>query len=241
VAAALLLTVAAVGYNNIINRWEPFHGPAYVPFNLSFAGAITFVAAAALELSRAELGLEADIVPAGVPLAAVLIFAFGAFAFASSRHGHRIADKRVAGMHGTALAFYVLIRIPLGTALTEEVIFRGVLFAGWRAAGLSILGAALCSSVAFGLWHIAPTVNGVRINAPDTSEAKVRAAVIGAVLLTTMAGLVLTMLRVEGGLLGPTLLHAGINSMGALAAVKASDSAPSLPNRPSPDRENEHE
>ena len=226
-AAALLLSVAAVAYNNTLNRWEPFHGPAYLPFNLTFASAITLVGAAMLELSRVELGMDAVIVHAGVSLAAVVLFALGAFAFASSRHGHWIADERVAGMQGGALAYYVLIRIPLGTALTEEIVFRGMLFAAWRAAGLSILGAALCSSVAFGLWHIAPTVHGVRINDPDASEGKVRAAVLGAMLLTTVAGLGLTWLRVEtAGLLGPIVLHAGINSMGALVAAKACRSTP---------------
>ena len=226
-AVALLLSVAAVAYNSTLNRWEPFHGHAYVPVNLTFSSTITLVAAATLELSRAGLGIEADIVHAAASLAAVVLFALGAFAFASSRHGHRIADERVAGMHGGALAYYVLIRIPLGTSLTEEVLFRGVLFAAWRAAGLSILDAALCSSVAFGLWHIAPTVTGVRINDPDASEGKVRATVLGAVLLTTVAGLGLTWFRVEtGGLLGPIVLHAGINSIGALAAVKARRSTP---------------
>jgi membrane protease YdiL (CAAX protease family) len=102
-----------------------------------------------------------------------------------------------------------------------------MLFAAWSAVGLSILGAALCSSIAFGLWHIAPTVNGVRINDPDASERKVRAAVLGAMLLTTVAGLGLTWLRVEtGGLLAPIVLHAGINSIGALAAVNACRSTP---------------
>jgi uncharacterized protein len=222
VAAALLLSVAAVAYNNSINRWKPFHGPAYVPFNLTFAGAITLVAATTIEQSVPKLGMEADILHAGVFLATLVLFALGAFAFASSRHGHRIADERVAGMHGAALANYVLISIPLGTALTEEVVFRGVLFAAWRAAGLSILGAALYSSVTFGLWHIAPTVYGVRINDPDASQGRIRAAVLGAVVITTVAGLGLTWVRVEtAGLLGPIVLHAGINSMGALAAVKA--------------------
>jgi len=49
------------------------------------------------------------------------------------------------------------------------------------------------------------------------------AAIVGAVLLTTLAELGLTWLRIESeGLLGPVVLHAGINSVGALAAVLAS-------------------
>jgi len=55
------------------------------------------------------------------------------------------------------------------------------------------------------------------------SAGLVGAAIVGAVLLTTLAGLGLTWLRIESeGLLGPVVLHAGINSVGALAAVLAS-------------------
>lgn len=126
-------------------------------------------------------------------------------------------------MEPAELVWYTLVRIPLGTAVPEELIFRGLLFAVWREAGASTLNAALCSSVAFGLWHIYPTVIGLRINHLATSTGRVRAAVVGAVLLTTLAGLGLTWLRVESaGLLGPVILHAGINSVGALAAVLAS-------------------
>ena len=38
-------------------------------------------------------------------------------------------DGRVAGADGGAIAYQVLIRIPLGTVLWEETAFRGVLLA----------------------------------------------------------------------------------------------------------------
>lgn len=75
--------------------------------------------------------------------------------------------------------------------------------------------------LALGLWRT-PRDHRLRINDPVLSAAKVRAAVVGAVLLTTVAGLSLTWLRVEsGGLLGPIVLHAGVNSVAALAAAFA--------------------
>ncbi|MGH2399856.1 MAG: CPBP family intramembrane glutamic endopeptidase [bacterium] len=219
---ALTLSAVVVAYNNVINRWPPFHSWPYVPVNLAFAGALTGMVAATIELSGADLGWRADVGDAVLPLSVVAAFAIVVFTIAYSRHGHRIADRRVAGMNDVALAWYVLVRIPVGTAVTEELLFRGALFAAWRAAGLENAEAALVASIAFGLWHISPTILGLRINDPAASRGKVRAAVAGAVVFTTLAGLVLTWLRIEGGsLLGPIVLHAGINSMGALAAVVA--------------------
>ena len=219
---ALGLTAVVVVYNNIINRWDRFHGIAYVPVNLAFAATIVAVAAPAFSLSAAELGLQGDAGDLLLPLVLIALVAVGGFGLAWSRHAQRIADKRVAGMHGATLAWHVVVRIPFGTAITEELIFRGVLFAAWRAAGTNVIVAALCSSVAFGLWHISPTIIGVRLNDPDASPNKLRTAVVGAVLFTAVAGLGLTSLRLDtDGLLGPIVLHAGVNSMGALAAAAA--------------------
>ena len=219
---ALSLSLVIVAYNNVVNRWAPFHGAAYVPLNLAFTGVVTIVSATTLSLSRAELGLEGDVGDAGASLAAVAVFGVGAFTLARSRHAHRIADRRVANLRGPRLASYVLARIPLGTAVTEEVLFRGVLFAVWSDLGMSSFGAALSASLAFGLWHVSPTIIGVRINDPQASRHKLWAAVAGSVLLTTVAGLALPWWRLHtGGLVAPIVLHGGINSISALAGVMA--------------------
>ncbi len=106
--------------------------------------------------------------------------------------------------------------------MAEEVIFRAMLFALWRDAGSPVLSAALCTLVAFGLWHITPTIIGVHMNDPTASARKLNAMLFGDVLFTTVAGHGLTLLRIEsGGLLAPIILHAGINSVAALAAVRA--------------------
>ena len=219
---ALLLSVLVVAYNNLINRWGPFHGAAYVPVNLGFAAMVTLAATLPLDLSGAELGLQADVEDILWPLGLVAAVTIGLFAIAWSRHAHRIADRRATSKQGAELIWYVLVRIPVGTAVTEELVFRGALFAIWRETGASDVGAALAAAAAFGLWHITPTVNGLRLNDPHASAPKVRIAVLAAVLLTTGAGLFLTWLRLEtGSLLAPIVLHAGVNSVGALAAVIA--------------------
>lgn len=218
----LALSLVVVVYNGLANRWPPFHGSVYVPLNLLFAATVTVAAITATETSWG--GIVGDLEASGVALPLVLVIGFAVvvLTLARSRHGHRIADERVAEMRGGSLAWYVLVRIPVGTALVEELVFRGVLFTVWRGTGVSEVVAAICASVAFGLWHIQPTIDGLRMNDPSASRDKVTVVVVGAVLLTTIAGLGLTWLRAwSGGLLGPVLLHAGINSVGATAAALA--------------------
>ena len=219
---ASLLSLVVVGYNNLINRWGPFHGAAYVPVNLLVASAVAAAGAITMGLSTAELGLRGNARDLLLPLALVAVVGSGAFALALSGQAHRIADQRVAGMSSRDLAWYVTVRIPLGTAVTEELIFRGVLLAAWREAGLEDPAAAVTSSVMFGLWHISPTLIGLEMNDPIASRKKRVATVAGAVALTTLAGLLFIWLRLESeGLLAPIALHAGVNSVAALAAATA--------------------
>lgn len=94
------------------------------------------------------------------------------------------------------LAEWVLFRIPVGTVLTEELLFRGVLDAASKA----------LSPVFFGLWHIHPARA-----AGDT--------VIGTVVATTAAGVVFSWLRARSGsVLAPALLHYFLNASGAVLA-----------------------
>lgn len=216
------LAAACIVYNNILNSWRPFHGPLYIPLNLVFAATTALIAISVVDTGIEEIGLRGDTADLGLGALGALVLTAPIFALATSRHAVRIADQRVADLRGSELAYQVLLRIPFGTALTEEVIFRGVLFAAWRAAGLSTIAAAITAALVFGLWHIAPTINLMRANAPQATPQAVAATVTGAVVFTTAAGMALTWLRlVSGGLLAPVVLHAGTNSLGTIAAVIA--------------------
>lgn len=213
-AGALALSGLLVAYNNLINAWPPFHSWAYVPCNL-------VLTAGALALSGAHVAFGgAPGAALGLALAAPVVLAF--LLVSAGRHRRLLADERVAGLAGWRLAYHLALRIPLGTALAEEVLFRGVLVEAWRAAGLPIGAAALWAAAAFGLWHVAPTVIGLRRNDARASPARVGAAVAGAVAATAGAGLGLTWLRLRsGGLLAPIVLHAAVNSGAAYAALRA--------------------
>ena len=197
-----VIGAALVVYNFAANRWTPFHGWAYVPCNVALMVAVV----ASSGLSRAELGLRSG----SFVLAAALGGAVALAMFALPRAWVR--DRRLVGANP---AYVVLFRIPVGTALVEEVCFRGVLV------GLLLhrgeVAAVALSSVAFGLWHVEPARLLARANAFPTAVV-----VPAGVVLTAVAGAFLGWLRVESGsVLAPFVLHALVNSSGAAAAFRA--------------------
>jgi membrane protease YdiL (CAAX protease family) len=215
-----VLSALLIAYNNTINFWPPFHSWAYVPCNLALT-----VALVVLSGPSPPPGSVADAV-VGLALAAPVALAL--LLVSGTRHRGLIADERVAGLGGAVLAYHTLVRIPLGTAVTEEVLFRGVLFEAWLAAGSAPAGAALWSALAFGLWHVAPSAIGLRLNDPEARPDHVAGVVAAAVVVSALAGLALTWLRLaSGGLLAPIALHGAVNSGAAFAAARAGGPGPS--------------
>ena len=221
--AEVILVGLVIGlplYNFLANRWPPFNAALFVPMNLTLTALILIVGFGPLELSRQQIFGDASLRALGYGLILGAAVTLPVFVVSLWRRGVRwVRDERVADLRGGALAYQVLVRIPLGTALLEEVAFRGVLFAAWRGSG--DLQAALASSIVFGLWHVGPTINAVRANRPDASTSAAIKAIAGAVLFTTLAGLVFSWLRAEVGLLGPLVMHAVVNGLATIASVMA--------------------
>ena len=218
---ALPLAAAVVIYNNAMNAWPRFHGSIYIPANLTLTTCTLGIAAFAWEIPASQLGLgqgQADNLLFGVAAGAIVSFPLF-LALASPRAAAAVADERAAGLTLGQLLFRALGRVPLGTALPEEVLFRGILYA--VAQPLGPMQAAVLSSVAFGLWHIAPTRNLLEENGlvPGRSRLAVATMIAGAVLATAAGGAFLVWLRVEsGGIAAGLGLHATLNSLGMVAA-----------------------
>lgn len=220
-AAALVLVLGA--WNNVLVTRLPGYPGSYVAANLTAAGVLV-AAARASGLSWAELGLARDRLLSGARwggACAGLVAAGYLSALAVPVVRPLLTDERVAGLGGDELASQVLLRIPLGTVLWEEVAFRGVLLAA-LARVLSPRAAIAGSAAVFGLWHVRPTLSALAINDLTTGPLLTGLAVLLACLATALAGLVLTWLRLRSGsLLAPALLHLATNSLGALAAAAA--------------------
>jgi membrane protease YdiL (CAAX protease family) len=129
-------------------------------------------------------------------------------------------DERVAGMGAGEVAFAALIRVPLGTAFLEELAFRGVLLAmltrrhgtAWGVAG---------SSVAFGAWHLLPSLGLAAGNAAIGSALGTHHLVAAALGMVAagLAGAFLCLLRIRyDHLSAPLAVHVTANSAAYLLA-----------------------
>lgn len=190
----------------------------YVPSNLAAAALVVWVALRS-GACAAELGLDRRHLTRGLRLGVIAVAVVAvvlAIALAMPSLESRLADEAVAADSPAMRWFRPLVRIPLGTVVAEELLFRSVLYglvlrrrgpsaALWWSAGL------------FGLWHIIP--------AWETAQGTglvVLGAVVGTVVATTAAGVLFGLLRRwSGSVVAPGLAHAATNSLAYVAALVA--------------------
>lgn len=220
-AAGLVPVLAA--WNNLLVPRLP-DGPAwYVVVNTAAAGALV-AAARRSDLSWEALGLARRRLPAGARWGAPGVAAVaGGYTVALAVPALRplLTDARIAGLGPGEIANQVLVRIPLGTVLWEEVAFRGVFFASLTQL-VSVRTATAGSTALFGLWHIRPTLGALAANDLADEPVLRSAAVLLACLATAGAGVLFTWLRLRSGsLLAPVLLHLATNTLGTVAVAAA--------------------
>lgn len=218
--------VMALGaYNVVQNLVVP--APAYVPANL--AATVGLVAMArARGCSWDDLGLDPSRSAAGVRLGMAGAGLATAVALAAGAHPatrQYLFDRRAADQRNWDVAYRATVRFPLGTALFEEVAFRGVIPAVWQRSGASKGQAAVAAATTFGLWHIIPgrdALTGNPLSSRLGSRTSRAAVVITGTIATGLASLGLSWMRERSGsLVAPWITHAAINSTLYLAGVAA--------------------
>ena len=220
--AELAAAAALLAWNAAVNRVVP--SPAYVPANLAAAG-LSLAAARRAGVSAAELGLDRQRAGRGlrVGLAAaapvVAVVAIGAALPATRRF---LVEDRRATTGGAGYALYhTLVRIPLGTAVAEEALFRGALL-GLLTQRHPRARAVAVSSALFGCWHVLPTLDTLALNplgATVGDRAGTGGAVLASVAVTALAGLGFSWLRFRGdSVVAPVVAHAALNSSAFAAA-----------------------
>ncbi|MGY4709523.1 Rv0804 family intramembrane glutamic endopeptidase [Mycolicibacterium sp. CBM1] len=134
--------------------------------------------------------------------AAAVVVAIVAATTSSTRVRVGMAERRIPAN----VRRWMVLEIPVATAWTEEMLFRGVLESlGRRAVGPT--GGRLLQAVLFGLWHI-----------PDAR--RVGDSVIGTIVVTGSAGWVFGWLtQRSGSVLAPVLAHLAVNETAAVAAL----------------------
>jgi membrane protease YdiL (CAAX protease family) len=130
------------------------------------------------------------------------------------------------GDNGRAALTAILVVVPLGTVLPEELAFRGLL-PSLLACRFGVLAATLLASGVFGIWHVLPSLGGGAANAAIAEVVGADAAgsmlrVVVTVLFTSAAGVVLCWLRQRSGsLLAPLLVHWTVNGLGVIVTLVA--------------------
>ncbi|QHG84753.1 CPBP family intramembrane metalloprotease [Rhodococcus rhodochrous] len=199
---------ALVAWNNLVLPAMDL-GPrgtaaANAGFGVVLAAATRAVGVSATELGwrKAGKGLRWGTTSAVLPVAAYTVM----LAVPPVRR------RMAAGARRADHTEWVFVHIPFGTVLAEELMFRSVLYAlarrasrRWHPSRASRWWHRVLTSVAFGLWHVAPARH-----AGDS--------VPGTVVLTALSGVVFDELRRRSGsVVAPMLLHLAINAGGAVA------------------------
>ncbi len=166
--------------------------------------------------SWASLGLSRDRLAAGLRLGgvSVVVVTVGVVVIAVLPMSRGfLDDDRFLDLSTTEAVYEVGFRIPVITALTEELLFRSVLLTVLLA-GLSRRRAAVAGSVLFGLWHVLGTLGDLGGNEVSGSFAgwEVAASVTGVVVFTAGSGAIFNWLRLRSGsLMAPWMAHAFTN------------------------------
>ena len=227
-AGSVMVLAAANVLNNRI-------APGWAPVTSTAATALLAGLARSAGVSFAEMGFErlrrGGV--AGTALAAGVVAGYAA-GVAHPRTRPLFLDERARGISRARLAEEVLLRVPLGTVLLEEVGFRGVVHA-LVARSYGTGPATVASSALFGLWHVLPALDNAAVN-PTLAAHGTGPLLAGTVVSTGLAGALLCALRRRGGLLAPMLLHTATNSLGFLAARAAlrRSAPPGRPRRRTP-------
>lgn len=219
----LVAILVLVGYANVISN-EVLDEVWHIPFNLGILGVALLIARRA-GTTWTTMGLRSDRARRGVTVGGVviaMIVAGVAVAIAIPATRELFRDDRIIEHSVGWGLFQAFIRIPLATALYEEVLFRGVVF-GMLIRRRSPLVAGIVTSILFGLWHILPTLDTLQTNPAGDLFSGITGlvvAILGAIAGTFVAGLGFLWIRLyANSTYASVLAHIGTNSVAMLGSL----------------------
>ena len=220
----ILGALVLVAHNFLVHR--ALRPPADAALNLASAATLTALALRT-GCTSAELGLDRADLKRGIKtgsIAAACCSAGIGLAAALPTTRKFFLDARLRGMSRKETLYHASLRIPVATALSEEVMFRSALHALF-AREHSLRTTMLWTSFIFGLWHILPTLDTYEGNPASNivrNPGRARlTAVLGVAGTTAGAGLYFSYLRLRSrSVAAAVLTHAAINVV-ALVVGKA--------------------
>ena len=172
--------VAVIGVADVVGNILPPE-PVRVPVKLAILVALVAWACRYVGLSWDELGLERAHVDAGLRLgglAAAIVAAVVAFSVVDPSTRSFFESSDIATASTTRQVLMAVVIIPLGTAVFEETIFRGVLL-GVLIRSWTRNAAVIVSSVLFGFWHLLPALSGASGESGAASVGAVVGTIVG--------------------------------------------------------------
>jgi membrane protease YdiL (CAAX protease family) len=209
---ALILSLLLLLYSNLTSLFEPERRQDSLLYSNLGLLALLLLWTRWAGFTREDLGLAGSQNRAsalwGIVLGAVLALPPVAFiALAPFVTGEPVQAGEISDLSGSEMAHRLAFRIPVGTALFEEVTFRGVLYASWlRATDLrrTVLG----TGVVFALWHVVITFNSVRESEVVDAAPLIALGYLGSLLGLFVGGVAFALLRWRtGGVAGPFFFH----------------------------------
>jgi uncharacterized protein len=174
----------------------------YVPWALLLLAVALWWARASVGLSWAEIGLTGGAWKRSAALGtlsglavAVPLVIFLAFPFLL---GQAVQYGEIQNLDVSGLAWRLGVELTLATAVTEEILFRGILQALFKRS-LSTLRALISANVAFALWHLVPNALSIQQNPVALPLIPPVAAQVlgylGSLVAVGAGGLILSILR----------------------------------------------
>ena len=155
-------------YNNLTNLLpSPVHAKIYVGLNIVCLVLVGTAVHRYLNLSWADIGVSRRGLGKsflwGAAFTAAVIIPLVLALKLRPIIGLKIGPPRLDGITPATIWSRVFFRIPLGTVLFEETLFRGIFF-GYLKRGRTSVQVILISSLFFAFWHIVPTYEVVSYN-----------------------------------------------------------------------------
>jgi membrane protease YdiL (CAAX protease family) len=219
----LLLALFLFTYNNVVNFLPPtLHAPLYVWMNLGVLLLVWIWSRHHLNLTLSDIGCTRHNIGKsilyGLILSAVVIIPFVILLWLLPGLGFSVKTPRLETIAKDIFWWRIFIRIPIGTAFFEEMLFRGI-FYGYLAKKLSQARTVFITSLFFGFWHIMPAFRVVsrdlQIAAPFPFVALWLLLILGSIV----GGILFAWTRYRSrNITGCVLAHALINVLSLVGA-----------------------
>ena len=218
-----LLAMFLFTYNNVVNLLpQTLHAPMYVWMNLAVLLLVWIWSRRYLNLTARDIGWTTHnlgkSILYGLGVTALVVLPFVIILWLLPSMGFNAKTPRLETIARDIFWWRILIRIPIGTAFFEEMLFRGI-FYGYLMKKFAQAKTIMISSLFFGFWHITPVYRVVSQDLQTTSPAHFLALFLLLVLGSIVGGILFAWVRYRTkNIAGCVLAHALINVLSLLGA-----------------------